>query len=377
SEVFKQLIIYLIDVINKKIKEYIKDKAPGKIKSLEKNGAFPEFKDNNKYDQMRKEDLKHILTEIYVIEPRILDGNVKQQKTIVGFLNLLLESDEREGILNIMDNINQLSYEERTKLNELLQRTTLSKIIKTVSMIQNRLDVIETLKTLVYDMEQFTNERDHIQKIIEENYWLFGENYHLVSADKNFEEALSKYIYKLDGYKDEQRYLLDNPQRRRRPDIFMCRSQSLNFENSTQGEENIIVELKAPKVILNIDIYRQIEDYMRLITREPKFNSGLRRWKFIMVGKSVDEDIKSLYENVKEKGQNFLVKGGRDFEIYAMTWDDVFKTFEINHKYILDKLELQKNVIERELTNLTNDEGRELVNEITADILKIKANINI
>ncbi len=29
------------------------------------------------------------------------------------------------------------------------------------------------LKTLVYDLVKFTNERDHIQKIIEQNYWLF------------------------------------------------------------------------------------------------------------------------------------------------------------------------------------------------------------
>lgn len=374
SSTFKELCNYLISILGEKIREYIKVKAPQTIDHLEKKGAFPKFK-NTKYEQLRKEDLKDVLTELYVIEPKILDGSLKQQKTIIAFLNLLLESDEREGIINIMDNINKLSSEERRSLNELLQKTTLSKIIKTVSMIQNRLEVIETLKTLVYDLEAFTNERDHIQKIIEENYWLFGENYHLVSADKNFEVALSKYIYKLEGYKDEERYLKDNPQKLRRPDIFMCRSQSLNFENSTQGEENIIVELKAPKVVLSIDIYRQVEDYMRLITKEPRFNSTLRRWKFIMVGKSVDEDIKSLYDNVKDKGQNFLVKGGKDFEIYAMTWDDVFKMFEINHKYILNKLEIEKRFIENDISDMSNEEGRALVNEITNEILNLKESI--
>lgn len=375
NETFKKLYNELIDVLNKKIKDYIKTKAPIKIEKLEKDGAFPDFK-NTRYDQLRKDDLKVVLTELYVIEPKILDGNPKQQKTIVGFLNLLLESDEREGIINIMDNINNLSFEERQNLNQLLQKTTLSRIIRTVSMIQNRLDVIETLKTLVYDLEVFTNERDHIQKIIEDNYWLFGENYHLVSADKNFEVLLSKYIYRLEGYKDEEKYLKDNPQRLRRPDIFMCRSQSLNFENSTQGEENIIVELKAPKVVLNIEIYRQVEDYMRLIIKEPRFNSKLRRWKFIMVGKSVDDDIRILYENVKDKGQNFLVKGGKDFEIYAMTWDDVFKMFEINHSYILKKLDLEKSFIENNISEMTSEEGRALVNEITNEILNLKDNIN-
>ncbi|MBN1048679.1 ATP-binding protein [Clostridium botulinum] len=371
DKTFKELNNKLIYILKDQIKLYIKDKAPEKIEQLEKEGVFPKFK-TGKYGEMKKEDLKEVLTEIYVIQPKIFNGPFEHKKTIVGFLNLLLDTDEREGIINIMDSINSLTTEERNQLNDVLRKTTLSRIIKTVSLIQNRLKVIEALKFLVHDMTNFTNERDHIQKIIEENYWLFGEQYNIVSADKNFEKALENYTYILDGYKSEEKYLIDNPQRLRRPDIFMCRSRSIYSENATEDEENIIVELKAPSVVLDSIIYRQIEDYMRLISKEGRFNSSRRKWKFIMVSQRVDEDIMDLYDTFKDKGKRFLVRGGKQFEIYAMTWDDVFKNFELNHKYILNKLEFNKTIINKEIEDMSDEEGRLLVNEITNEILNLK-----
>ena len=32
-----------------------------------------------------------------------------------------------------------------------------------------------------------------------------------------------------------------------------------------------------------------------------------------------------------------------------MTWDDLFRTFEIKHSYLLEKLEFDKNAIKEEL----------------------------
>ena len=353
------------------IKHYTKSQAPLIVDELEKEGAFPKFKDS-KYDLMRKDDLKEVLTEICAVQPKIFVGSPENKKSIVGFLNLLLDSDEREGIINIMDSITSLTPEERVELNDVLKKTTLSRIIRTVSSIQSRLKVIEALKKLVYDEAMFTNERDHIQKIIENNYWIFGEQYHLVSADVNFERALENYTYLLDGYDSLNDYTIDNQEKKRRPDIFMCRSRSVYSENSTELEENIIVELKAPKVVLNKKIYRQIEDYMLLISKEPQFNSRLRTWKFIMVSSEINEDIEAMYKAWEIKGKRFLVNSLNNFEIYAMTWDDVFKNFEINHKYILEKLEFNKALIKEEIDSLSDEEGRALANEITNEILELK-----
>lgn len=372
DKVFKELDKELKEIVKEQIKLYTKIKAPQIIYDLEKQGVFPRFNNSNKYDLMKKNDLKEVLIEICAVQPKIFEGSLENKKSIVGFLNLLLDTDEREGIINIMDSVANLTPEERVELNDVLKKTTLSRIIRTVSSIQNRLKVIEALKKLVYDETIFTNERDHIQKIIENNYWIFGEQYHLVSADVNFERALETYTYLLDGYDSLEDYTIDNPEKKRRPDIFMCRSRSVCSENSTELEENIIVELKAPKVVLNKKIYRQIEDYMLLISKEPQFNSRLRKWKFIMVSSEINEDIESMYNAWEIKGKRFLVNSLNNFEIYAMTWDDVFKNFEINHKYILEKLEFNKVLIKDEVDKMSDKEGRALVNEITDQILSLK-----
>ncbi len=316
--------------------------------------------------------LTEVLIEICAVQPKIFTGSIENKKSIVGFLNLLLDTDEREGIINIMDSIVSLTPDERLELNDVLKKTTLSRILRTISSIQNRLKVIKALERLVYDETSFTNERDHIQKIIENNYWLFGEQYHLASADKNFERALEGYNYLLDGYKSEESYKIDHPEKNRRPDIFMCRSNSSYLENSTQLEENIIVELKAPHVALSMKIYRQIEDYMLFISKEPRFNSRLRKWKFIMVGLQVEDDIIDMYPEWEGKGNRFLINKRKNFEIYAMSWDDVFKNFELNNKYILEKLEFDEVLIKDEIDELRDENGRALVDEITKEILSLK-----
>lgn len=79
-------------------------------------------------------------------------------------------------------------------------------------MMHNRFKSVEYLKTLVYDLTKFTTERDHIQKVIEKCFWLFGEQYNLVSADATFEKALAEYVYILDGKdkKEKLKYQIQN-----------------------------------------------------------------------------------------------------------------------------------------------------------------------
>lgn len=374
DDVFIKLIKELKNLVENKRKKVVKEDAPKVIGKLNKEGVFPKFK-NSKYDQERKKDLEEVVTEIYSIQPKIFQRcSTEQKKSIIGFLNLLLDTDERENIVTIMDDITKLTPEERNDLNNVLKKTNLSRIIKTIKMLESRFNIIEILKKLVYDLSEFTNERNHIQRTIEENYWLFGEQYNLVTADKNFEKVLKEYLYVIDDNKNKEDYKIENQDRLRRPDIFMCRSRSLEFHDATQGEENIIIELKEPKVVLNKKVYRQIEDYMDLIMHENRFNSGLRKWKFIMVSTSVDDFVRTLYKSLEDKGRPFLFRWHERFEIYAMTWDDVFKSFDIRHQYLLNKLEFDRDIILEELEANGIDVSREGSNELTQRLLEFQAN---
>ena len=343
DSVYKTLKKRLLSFLKEKEKKYVKESAANKlIADYERNGVLPAFRDN-KYDQERKLDLLNVIKEIYCIQPKIFKGLKKeQQQTCVGFLNLLLDTDERENILSILSGIVTLSTEERVQLSQTLRTTSLSRILRTIKMIRNRFEVVEQLK-------KFSTEREHIQIAIEENYWLFGEQFHLVSADDTFEKALSNYLYILDGNEDSQQ--IDSAERNRRPDIFMCRKHKVadSSDFSNMLEENVIVELKRPTVTIGKKQFRQIEDYLDLIKGEERFNSQMRSWKFFVVSNKVDDFIKDQYKSFQDKNKRFLVHIKEQFEIYAMTWDDVFQLFEIKHRFLLDKLDFDKKIIEEEI----------------------------
>lgn len=233
------------------------------------------------------------------------------------------------------------------------------------------------LKTIVYDLTQFANERNHIQKIVEKHFWLFGEQFNLASADQRMYKALEGYINILYGEKDIHAELKPDVEQERRMGIFMCNSREVETSFGTTKEENIIVELKAPKVPLSKGVLRQIEDYMDFVKKQPGFNSEFRQWKFIAVCKEVDDDVKNRYEAFKDKGKVGLVLQVENYEVYAYTWDDVFKSFELRHAPLLKRLKYDQEQLAKELLEeVSESEGREMVNDLTNIATEIVENVN-
>ena len=367
KKIFKKLKKFISSFIEKKIGTYMSQRAEKAIKEMmEERKTFPIFSDDA-YGRMRKQDLVKVTKEMYKIEPKIF-YKLKpiQEKSLLGFLNLLLSSEERENVLSIIEQIVELSPEQRRDFSDMLKKTKLENIIESIKFIEGRYKVIELLKTIVYDLTQFANERNHIQKIIEQHFWLFGEQYNLASADQRMKKALEKYINILYGENDINTTLKEDAEQERRMDIFMCNSREVETSFETVLEENIIVELKAPKVPLSKKVLRQVEDYMDFIRKQPDFNSEYRKWKFIAVCKQVDEDIKSRYETFKDKGKIGLVVQVENYEVYAYTWDDVFKSFELRHAPILKRLKYDREQLAKELLDeVASDEGRGKVDALT------------
>ena len=378
KKTYRTLKKYISYFIEKKIGTYMSQKAEDAVKEMmEERRTFPEFSDDV-YGRMRKHDLVRVTKEMYKLEPKIF-FKLKpiQEKSLLGFLNLLLNSEERENVLTIIEQIVDLSSEQRQDFADMLKKTKLENIIDAIKFIEDRYKVIELLKTIIYDLNQFANERNHIQKIVEQHFWLFGEQYNLASADQRMQKALENYINILYGEKDISAVLKPDVEQERRMDIFMCNSREVETSFETSMEENIIVELKAPKVPLSKVVLRQIEDYMDFVRKQPGFNSEFRSWKFIAVCKEVDDDVKSRYAAFKDKGKIGLVLQVDNYEVYAYTWDDVFKSFELRHAPLLKRLKYDREQLAKELLEeVSGNEGRDKVNELTEIAVTAIENVN-
>ena len=343
------------DLLEKQMDQYMAGQADKAIAAMEVRRSFPHFGDDV-YEQMRKKDLIQVTKAMYCFAPRIFH-NLKdvQEKSLLGMLNLILNTDERENVLSIIESIVDLTPHQREEFSIILKRTKLGNIVDTIKFIEDRYRVIEALRRIVYDFAKYSNERDHVQKIIEQHYWLFGEQYNLVTADQRMQTALDSYLYILYGDRAPNADLQSDEELMRRMDIFTCGKRAYIDGAETDVEENLIVELKAPKVKLTKAVLRQTEDYMDFIRRQPQFNSMYRVWKFVAVCSELDEDVKSRRIAQREKGKLGLVTQIENYEVYALTWDDVFKGFDLRHRFLLDKLKVDQDAIAAELTEKVGD----------------------
>ena len=134
------------------------------------------------------------------------------------------------------------------------------------------------LKELVFNEELGAKEIPHLQDLIENHYWLFGEEYHLVTAaEPKFEEALQRYIYKTTGKIKDQK--IDHIDKNREMDIFACRQHKKDAKI-----ENIVLELKHPKIQLGEKEYSQVMKYLSVISSRQEFNAPNMSWKFYLIG---------------------------------------------------------------------------------------------
>jgi hypothetical protein len=347
GQIYHSLIHFINQQLQNRRRLFLKTKSDQIIEEFKRNNAFPKF-GNNTWDQHRKNELEDFLKELYQVEPKIFSSlNIEQKKVFVHFLNLILDSDERNKLIDVLGEIIKLDSSELEHLSESLKITKLANIIKTVRLIEDRYRAINQLENLVFKPELEANERDHIQKFVENHYWIFGEQYHLVTAaEPKFEEALRRYIYLLRGEKPV--VSIDHPDKNKEMDIFMVR-QLVN--NSSIN--NVVVELKHPKIKLGSKELEQVKQYMGVILEQDEFNASNMTWEFYLIGNDFHHSkyIEREIQNAKSHGEKSLVYFVDNYKIYVKKWSEIFTEFHLKHKFLNDKLELEKIRLNTDVTS--------------------------
>lgn len=87
----------------------------------------------------------------------------------------------------------------------------------------------------------------------------------------------------------------------------------------------------------------------------------------IAVCSAVDDDVKARYDSQKSKGKKGLVAEIDNYEVYALTWDDVFQSFDLRHAFLLDKLKMDEEAIAAEIAQTAGDEkSKDTADALTA-----------
>lgn len=340
SKEYKYIKREIDKYLKSKRKPYLSIVAQNLIENYRKEEIFPEYNEKNIIDRFKHQELENLVSIVCEKEPKIFTQlNKEQKKTLVRLFDLIIENGETDSLYKILDQVVDLDDDEREELASLLDKSSLSNVTKTIKLIQDRYKAIAQLKELVFNPELKANEVDHLQKMIEDHFWIFGEEYALVTAEEpNFEEALRRYHYILED--EDEKIKIDSENKRKQMDIFAIR------RNINNGKiQNIVVELKHPT---NVKIGKkqldQVTTYMDTILQEKRFNNHDEQWNFYLIGSEFDGSgyIERCMKNVKEKNEKSLVWEVDNYKIYVKKWSELFSDFEIKHNFLQEKLQLKK-----------------------------------
>ncbi|MHD0317593.1 ATP-binding protein [Fusobacterium sp. THCT1E2] len=347
KKVYNTLLLIIKDFLFNERKKFLKKESAELIVSFKKDKVFPEY-GTEPWEKFREKETINFVEELYIYEPKIFTKlNLTQKRTIIRLFDLILSSSERDSLFKILESLVELEQEERDDLKKLLEKSSLQNIIETMKMIEDRYRAVEHLKKLVFNDDLKTYEVKHIQKVIESHFWIFGEEFNLVtSAEPSFKTALKKYWE--DVIRDDLIGTVEHPDALKEMDIFLCQRDVKNDKI-----RNIVVELKRPNIKIGVKQYRQIEDYKEVILSTPQFNGHNEEWIFILIGREFDNSnfIERKYENAKSNGEKFLTDKGINYKIYVKKWSEIISEFEMKHNFLNKKLSLQRD----ELINEVNE----------------------
>ena len=211
------------DFLYKFRRQYLKEASDKFIDKLIDSKIYPEFNESNPIDTYRKSELDNLVGTLYVAQPKIFTNLSDDNKKItISLLKLIMDAEDKDNLFKVLKQVVDLEEDELAELAGVLKYTSLSNITRLVKMIEDRQMVIQGLKELVFNKEMYAKEVPHIQSIVGNHYWLFGEQYNLITAaEPDFTLALKGLILATTG--KEEDVDIDHEDKNKEMNIFMIR----------------------------------------------------------------------------------------------------------------------------------------------------------
>lgn len=355
----------------KKLKNEIKDTINEFFKN--RNQKFEKFISNLENDKFYPyKERKPASTSQEVVFKKIaylLEDEhhlIKEDNKIRNFLYPLLNKAISDGNIEyLFSKILKLSDENLIKFNSLLQKTDLEDVIQFASQVSEKLEFLNFLHEITYgEISKVLKERSQLHKIIENELWVFGENYngtpHLWSDKKigNILNQLHDTFLNYEPTKEDENLIEEN----NLDDI-----TDLFFYNEkiTDSDEReiMVVELKSPKCAIGLKEINQIDRYAFTLEQHSALPAEKVKYKLILISSKLNayakSKVKSQREIYKETPFLFDKKTDKNIEVFVMTWSEII---ELN-KRKLGYLHKQLTIKDKSVKEKFEEEYPELIDE--------------
>ena len=334
-------IIQVHNEAKKLAKEYIKKQLHRQsyeyINQLKKDGIYP-FTEKPKtvVEKSKHQVFDIVALQVHEYLPDFDQQDDKSKKLTFSLIKEALEKDAT-SLQKILSEVIELPDEKRNELVEILEETSLSSIIDSITEIKNRLHFINGLEQLIYDTDvnKEIKERKHLHKIIVNETWIFGDNFTYGADDITLKNVLRTYLKDI-GRKDFQEVVNDsnNEDLQTIPDVCLWQQFSLG----SVGKENLVIELKKPNLKIGFIEKSQIESYASKVANDTRFPKDKTKWKFILLAKDFKDEIRPLLSQTgREYGH--VIKS-ENFDVFILTWGRILNEAKIKLEFIKDKLNM-------------------------------------
>ncbi|NMM27507.1 MAG: DNA mismatch repair protein [Glaciimonas sp.] len=356
SSEWKTLVRQLGDLTQSLYYRFLRQQAAVEVEKYVEEGLFPSYTELPPDERSwRLENTKALVTTIYVADPSVFSAaSKKQRKIIIRLLDRLVVSNENDSLFDVLNSVLDLDDKSIKTLADQLKQTTLENIIATIEVLQRRQVAASKLRALMNDHYREVLETPDLQKIIENNTWLFGSGYETLGAEEDSFTKIAKDLRDkipqienigTDDVDDEE----DIPGARRQTDLFLARRIPVVDSNGQKVYRCVIIEIKRPGVSLNIKHLRQLDDYANIIKRHPEFSSEKMRFELILIGRqisSADTEIRSRLNGQIARGELGLVSDDPRMKRYVLNWYTLLDSFELANGFLLDQLKLKRSFFE-------------------------------
>lgn len=270
--------------------------------------------------------------------PSFDDADVKSKKFTFRLLAQAIRENP-ESVQKIIGEVLGLKKDEQDELAELLEKTSLSSIISSAKIVANRLNFLSGLESLLFDKESKKKllERDQLHKILENEAWLFDEEFALAGSELRLEEVLNKHLDKLGRHEDDPEPVEVGEGKSGRIDLMLHK-----VIQPRSGEyDYLIVELKRPSKKIDDEVLTQIKKYAMAVAKDERFRGIKARWKFVAISNDLDDFAKREASQRDRRRGMIYDDAELNITVWVRPWADVINDARARLHFVNAQLEYE------------------------------------
>jgi hypothetical protein len=313
------------------------EKSAGLVEQWQRDNIYP-YRDppQTETERVERQVFNVVALNVNHFLPAFEESDEKSKRFQLRLLRHAVEHAPTD-LSKIINEVLDLPQEKRQELAGLLDRTTLAHIIGASKIITDRLEFLQGLEALVFDpdLKHKVRERTQLHRILAENAWIFGEQYHLSVDDQSLTEVLKQHIA-------AQRREIEIDEIVTRPDgrrgiVDLMFSRNIQLAGSEE-REHLIVELKRPDVAVKAETITQIESYAFAVAGDARFRDVPAKWVFWAVSSVMDDHARRRV-NERDRPRGMLYQGDDpSITIWVKTWSQIISDCRARLRFFSEKL---------------------------------------